>query len=263
MAVVLVACGCTTRFAAIDKFAREHGFQSEMVVGDPFLHRVYRQAGPAESTVTLNVYLEGDGTPYYSRSEIAVDPTPANPVMLRLMALDPGPAVYVGRPCYFDTVSQAPCNPYYWTLGRFSREVVSSLAAVIRAEADRGGASQLRIFGHSGGGALAVLVARELDDLEIAELVTLAGNLDHGKWTALHGYTPLQGSLNPVDGGPLPIFIRQLHMFGESDQIIPPELMKKAAEESLGGLWRVVPGVRHTCCWEVIWPVVLAGQMPD
>lgn len=261
--VVFLGSGCATRFTKVENFAAEHGFQSEVVRGDPFVHRVYRRPGSAENGVSLNVYIEGDGTPYSTRWDVALDPTPSNPVMLKLMALDPGPAVYVGRPCYFDTRHEPPCHPYYWTLGRFSPEVVASLAVVIRSEASRTAARELRIFGHSGGGALAVLVTRVLDDLEITDVVTLAGNLDHAEWTQLHGFTPLSGSLNPVDGGPLAESTQQKHLYGELDRNIPPSLMKKAAEDDLGGLWGVAPGVQHTCCWEAVWPALLAGQLPD
>ena len=37
----------------------------------------------------LHVYIEGDGTPYVARHDFAADPTPRNPLMLRLMTLDP------------------------------------------------------------------------------------------------------------------------------------------------------------------------------
>ncbi|CAL1241117.1 protein of unknown function [Candidatus Methylocalor cossyra] len=47
---------------------------------------------PAPST--LHVYLEGDGRPWQTRWHIAEDPTPREPVMLRLMARDHQAALY-------------------------------------------------------------------------------------------------------------------------------------------------------------------------
>jgi len=243
----------------VGRYARDHGFEPAVVVGSGFRHQVFRRHGGTPSAF-LNVYIDGDGSPYLSRYVVNGDPTPAQPVMLKLMALDPGPATYVGRPCYFGLERSTACNPRLWTLARFSGTVVESLAAVIRSEAARVGATQVRLLGHSGGGALAVLLARRLDAPFVAAVVTLAGNLDHEAWSSLHGYAPLVESLNAICGGPLSGAILQRHYFGEKDEVIPPLLMKKAAEEALGGQWLVVPGMRHTCCWESIWPAVLTGE---
>ena len=77
----------------------------------------------------LHVYLDGDGTPMLG-SYPAADPTPRDPLVLDLMALDSTPSIYVGRPCYHG-LSGAPCSPSLWTSGRYSEPVVASMAAGI------------------------------------------------------------------------------------------------------------------------------------
>ena len=47
----------------------------------------------------LSIYLEGDGLAWVSRTEASRDPTPDNPIGLRLAAIDPAPnVVWIARP---------------------------------------------------------------------------------------------------------------------------------------------------------------------
>jgi len=179
-------------------------------------------------------------------------------VMLRLMALDPGPAIYLGRPCYLGLASRAPCTPEDWTTRRYSPRVVKSMASALATIAGRMAGNRLELFGHSGGGTLAVLLARRVPN--VVRVVTLAGNLDHRAWSEIHGYSPLDQSLNPIDEGPLPQGIVQLHLVGERDRNIPPELVERAARLLGNGKIRILPDVTHICCWEAQWPAVLAGH---
>jgi hypothetical protein len=252
--VVLTAC--STPADRVDDFARSHGLQREVVRGDRFDHVIFRR-GELSPGQVLRVYLEGDGQPYLDRWTVARDPTPLRPLMLDLLLLDAGPAIYVGRPCYFGLATTPPCTPSDWTLGRFSLAVVDSLAAVIGREAQAAGAIEL--FGHSGGGTLVVLLARRLE--HVTRIVTLAGNLDPTAWVALHRYSPLQGSLDPLAGGPLPPTIAQLHFAAQHDRTVPAKLVVEAAGRLGSGSVVVLPAADHTCCWHDSWPAVLSGQL--
>jgi pimeloyl-ACP methyl ester carboxylesterase len=245
-----VLTGCSTPAQRIDREAARYAFTRTVVRGTRFEHLVLRH-GAAQSDRALHVYIEGDGSPYVDERSIARDPTPRTPVMLRLMALDPAPSVYVGRPCYFALQPVADCSPIYWTVARFSTEVVDSMAAVI--EREHAGAPVV-LLGHSGGGALAVLLAQRLPNVQA--VVTVAGNLDTAAWTALHGYSPLDRSLNPADRA-LTGVPRVLHLAGEGDTVVPPDLITAAAAK-IGGEVRIV-AARHGCCWDAIWPAVLDG----
>jgi hypothetical protein len=176
--------------------------------------------------------------------------------MLRLMALDPAPSVYLGRPCYFGLNRDKNCNPSYWTVRRFAPEVVDSLGEALRSEIERSKARTVELFGHSGGGTLAVLLAQRVSG--VTRVVTIGANLDTTAWCSLHHYTPLLGSLNPVELGPTPGRVQLLHLVGSNDTNTPPQLVESAASKTgASGSVRIVQGYTHSCCWQDIWSDVL------
>jgi pimeloyl-ACP methyl ester carboxylesterase len=260
VASCLAACASPARHA--DELARGFGFEREIVGGEGFRHLIYRNTATTTATAgaaMLHVYIEGDGTPYRRPDTVAADPTPRNPLMLRLMALDPSPSIYLGRPCYFEPRRDPACDSIYWTLRRFGPEVLASMEAVLRAERMRAGASRVELFGHSGGGTLAVLLAQRID--EVSKVVTIGANLDLAAWCRLHGYSPLSGSLSPVDLPPPRAALEILHLVGADDTNTPPSLVIGAARARGGEPVRVLAHQNHSCCWEAPWPSVLSGAL--
>lgn len=255
MAILLAACAAPA--TRMDAAAAQRGYARAVVRGTDFRHVTYASGLPAAGG-TLNVYIEGDGTPYLDRWTVSADPTPTRPLMLGLMALDAGPALWVGRPCYVGLATDPPCTPFDWTLDRFSGRVVDSMAAVIERARRAAGASRLHLFGHSGGATLAVLLARRLPEARC--VITLAGNLDTDAWADHHAYTRLRGSLNPAGQGPLPSSVEQAHFAGARDRVLPPELVEPAARRLGADRIVVLAGVSHVRGWEKQWPAILAGH---
>jgi hypothetical protein len=253
-ALCFLQSGCATPVDRIDAFAAERGWTKEILEGSGFRHVVIFN-GVRASQDRLRVYIEGDGSPYLDRWTVSPDPTPRRPVMLELMALDPAPSVYVGRPCYLGLARDPPCAPPDWTVRRYSEQVTASMAQIIERLRVEHGAVALDLYGHSGGGTLAVLIAHRLADVE--RVVTLAGNLDVDAWASYHGYTPLSGSLNPVRFGSLPASIRQLHLAGSADRTVPVWLIRNAVPLLGGGEVQVLKGVTHTAGWREHWRTVL------
>ena len=256
----LLGCGialglgaCATPAERADREAQRLGFARGLVRGSGFDHVVYHREADDPGSGVLHVYLEGDGSPAAAARWHPPDPTLRRPLALRLMALDPAPSLYLGRPCYHGA---GPCSPWYWTLGRYGEEVVRSLAAAVRRAAEEWGAPGLVLIGHSGGGALAMLVAERLP--ETRAVVTLAGNLDPEAWAAHHGYEPLAGSLNPARRPPLDPRVLQLHLLGGRDAEVPPAVVEAALARQPGARRRLLPEADHDCCWEAVWPGLLA-----
>jgi len=232
--VIALLGGCagpSERFAAR---ASALGFGAARVEGEGFAHVVYRPAGlRPDGGRVLHIYLDGDGTPW-ERGRPAPDPTPREPLVLRLMALDPAPRVYLGRPCYHGLAAAPPCVPALWTGARYSEAVVVSLAAAARQLLVMTGHTEIVWLGYSGGGTLAVLLASRAD---------------------LHGQSRLAGSLSPARRPPLPPRIYQRHYAGGRDRVVPPGIV--AGGEILSETLRVIPEYDHTCCWVELWPRLL------
>lgn len=225
-----------------------------MVEGAGFRHVVYLNRRAEDSGEALNVYIEGDGAPWILRRFVAKNPTSANTLMLHLMAQDSAPALYLGRPCYFGLHQDAGCDPKYWSSDRYSAAVVNSMAAALARVAP---GREVNLFGHSGGGALAVLLAARVS--RVKAVVTLAGNLDPDAWTRRHRYEPLRGSLNPSLQPPLPSTIAQYHLAGGGDKNVDTESIEAFARGQPGAVFRLYPEQRHVCCWETVWPEILGN----
>jgi pimeloyl-ACP methyl ester carboxylesterase len=248
---VLAACTSSAP-VRVDHLAAHLGFTREVRHGIGFDHVVYRNRLSGDA---IHIYLEGDGSPWESPTKVSHDPTPRNPLMLRLMAQDQGPAAYVGRPCYHGLAGAPGCDPGWWTDRRYSPEVVASMGGVIHDLVAESRHTRTTLIGHSGGGTLAMLIAERL--AMPCDVVTLAGNLDVAAWTERHGYSPLLGSLDPARRPPLPPSVTQLHLVGRDDTVIPPALVAAVAARQANARVVVLDGVAHRHGWEAIWPVTL------
>ena len=153
----------------------------------------------------LFVYIEGDGLAYLDTRTPSTDPTPVDPLALRLAAADPGPAVlYLGRPCQFAPGRGDPrCSVRAWTTARFGANVVASIDDAISRERARAPERPLVLVGYSGGGVIAALVAARRKDVSL--LITVAAPLDVADWTRRMGVSPLDGSEASARSGGTPL----------------------------------------------------------
>ncbi len=248
---VFLGTGCTT---VAEEFARQAellNLSREVVSSANFHHVVYRKSG--SSSTTLHVYIDGDGTPWIA-GRPADDPTPRNALMLKLMSLDPISSAYVGRPCYHGLHSVDACSSRFWLSRRYGEEVVASLTDVVKQLLRIGNYRHVTLIGHSGGGALAVLLASRLP--ETLAVVTVAANLDLAAWATYTEDDDLKDSLNPAALAPLGPSIKQYHFAGGKDDIVPPALMANAVKR-LGSNLIVIDDYDHVCCWERLWPNIL------
>lgn len=238
--------------------ADKAGLESRRLDSGQFLLTSFQSSGPPTDD-TLAVYIEGDGASWVSPQIPPADPTPTNPVALILASRDAHrPVAYIARPCqYLDKSSLSSCHPRYWTGSRFSSEVVDAIDTAVSAAKLSHGARQVRLVGFSGGGVLAALVALRRQDVE--SLITVAAPLDIAAWAAFHRITPLAGSLNPVDSMAALSGIRQWHLVGEKDSVVPPAYVKQLQERMPFARFRSIPGYSHVCCWAENWPALVDG----
>jgi len=255
LCVLLILSACAGPSKRFDRLADENGFTRHAVQGSAFSHALFTKHR-SNGGKRLHVYLGGDGAPWIRGRWKSADPTPGDAIGLRLMALDRSLSVYLGRPCYHGSGPAQLCDPLLWTQERYSARVVESLQRVLELFLSEGGYSELVLIGYSGGGALAMLLAQRLP--EIRTVVTVAGNLDIDAWTSHHGYLPLDGSLNPKLLPRFTVSVRQIHLIGGADTNIPPWMSRSALIGQPDAHIIEWPEFDHACCWELIWPEILA-----
>lgn len=209
----------------------------------------------------MTVYIEGDGNAWRNRFVLSADPTPSEPIGLKLAVQDSAPlVVYLARPCQFTgTRDGGLCHPRYWASARFAPEVIAATAAAIDHYKALLGAEEIELVGYSGGGAVAALVAATRDD--VVGLITVVGNLDHAAWTAHHEVTPLRASLNPADAAARLATIPQVHFVGSDDSVMPSlvaraYLARLAAPDQARLV--IIEGFDHRCCWVRDWKALRA-----
>jgi pimeloyl-ACP methyl ester carboxylesterase len=254
--IALILAGCATpaqRFAAV---AANHGFIASTVTGRPFEHWLYanRLTTLATADKVLHVYLDGDGTPWEHESWPSDDPTSRNPLILSLMAQDQTPSILLGRPCYHGLNTTTFCNDSLWTSKRYAQEIVDSMVSALNSWLQKQSVKKVVLIGYSGGGALAVLMADKIPAVQT--VVTFAANLDVEAWSKAQGYPTLNESLNPITQKKLPSRIKQLHLAGAEDDIVPAEVVKSYADQQHAA-YHVFPDFDHQCCWEEAWPTIL------
>jgi predicted esterase len=212
-------------------------------------------AGSAQDGL-LSVYIEGDGLAWLSSQTPSNDPTPVDPLALRLAVAQPGGAVaYLARPCQYKGAADARCSQRYWTGERFAEAVIDASDQALDQLKARAGARRLLLVGYSGGGAVAALLAQRRND--VAGLATVAGNLDPNGWTRLHRVSPLLGSLDPMTARHALSRLPQWHWVGSADRNMPATLAQGFSLALPQAQVVVLDGFDHRCCWAERWPVLI------
>ncbi|MBL4744297.1 MAG: alpha/beta hydrolase [Cycloclasticus sp.] len=257
--LTLTACASSPnieqRTITSNQLATHHGWKSVVIVTNLFDLMSYQPKQINAATI-LTVYIEGDGFAWRTRSIPSTDPTPINPIGLKLALNHPdGNAAYLARPCQYTSGNNVRgCEKTYWTDKRFSEDVIAASNQAITALKEKFGATQLQLVGYSGGGAVAALLTARRSD--VIRLITVAGNLDHHAWTDAKQISPLTGSLNPADYWQALSNIEQVHFTGGNDLIIGNVVAQSYKQHfSDDGEISIIslPNFDHHCCWVEQW----------
>lgn len=259
--LLLLHCGdaAASPGSAAD-LVRKAGWKWDVVAADRFDLATARRPLGVRSPV-LTVYIEGDGFAYAAPGRRSMDPTPTDPLALRLALQHPGTGAvaWLARPCQYGPRSRN-CRSDYWSIARYAPEVIDSAGAAIdRLKRDTDGARQLILVGYSGGGALAALLAERRRD--VAALVTVAANLDVAAWIRAHRLTPLSRSIDPATDADRLSRLPQVHFVGAEDRVVGPQIVQgfvaRMAPDAPVTI-AVIPDQDHGCCWAGRWPRLAA-----
>ncbi|MEL7538148.1 MAG: hypothetical protein AAFM91_13940 [Pseudomonadota bacterium] len=232
------ACGLLPRWMQL---ADASDLDSLVVETETFRHRVLanRHAGDH-----LRIYVEGDGEPWIRGQRVAVDPTPAVPLLLELMHDVEHPAVYLGRPCYFGFATSRRCDSRYWTVDRYGDDVVNSMCSAANQLSARYNAKTVELVGYSGGGAIVVGMIDCTDKLTAVK--TIAGNLDPERWTEHHGYLPVRYSTKRAT------VVAETHWQCGNDTNVPPAVTAAYFIKRPDATRIVVDDCTHATGWSPI-----------
>lgn len=201
-----------------------------IVPADPFTLQAFERGHKKYTTAVL--YIEGDGLPYATRKVMNFNPSPADPIGLRIAAQDGSPNVmYLARPCHYRQGYQGnedKCPAVFTGEARYSEAVIHGYMNAldnIKAYHDLTG---FELVGYDGGAAIATILAARRND--VVSLRSIAGNLDTTTTSFINKTEPPAKSLNPVNYAPQLANMPQRHFIGKLDHVTPPEVYGSYAQ---------------------------------
>ena len=218
--------------------------------------RVYKKGEPA------TIYIEGDGNYTVAIKSLSEDnPTPTDPVALRMAAQDSGNnVIWVARPCQYNKgwkADKKDCPVEYSTTKRFAPEVIETYNQVLDNIKSYYNIPSFDLVGYDGGAAIAVILGSQRADIK--SIRTVAGTLDPNTVANLNKQPYQQGSLNPMDFAAGIANIPQRHFIGKLDRTTPPAVYNSFAQAvSQGQCLNVslVDNADHQSGWAEQWKVL-------
>jgi predicted esterase len=251
------------RTALAQSLAQSKGLSERPITTDTFTLLSFLSGVP-DATNVLTVYIEGDGYAWIRGRYPSADPTPRNPLALRLAIAQPqGAVAYLARPCqYYKTINRSICDQSLWTSERFSEKVVHAMNQALDQIKEISGAREVVLVGYSGGARIALEIAARRKD--ITELVAVAGNMDPRAWTEALGLQPVAIANSNHDLIEATAQLKQLYFAGHKDMVVPTDLTIQFMSEFPGpqipALY-VIEANTHGCCWVEQWPMLWTNAL--
>ena len=159
--------------------------------------------------------------------------------------------IYIARPCQY--INSNLCEDKYWTSHRFNQKIINAYEEALNSIKNKYSNKTFDLVGYSGGGTIVTILASFRDDIN--SITTIAGNLDIGEWSKIKNISKLDGSLNPADFSENLENIKQYHLIGSNDKIIPKEIFFSYQNrfKNKNCIRYFIYEADHNCCWENIY----------
>ena len=257
LTIALLSNGCVSKLSpkvrqhTADTVAQAGNLAQQKIATDDFLLTTYQRFDSTADNKQMVVYIEGDGMAWISRDQLSSNPTPMQPIALKLASIDTNTNVlYIARPCqYLWPEKMNACSSKYWSNKRGSEEVISSINQAISVVKQKQNISTIRLIGYSGGGGIAAIITARRQDVN--EFVSVSANLNYKLFTQIHNLSPMDGSIDPITVAKQISSIPQIHYVGDDDRIIPEKIARSFSDKVL-----LVKGVNHDN-WAEKWPLLL------
>ena len=202
--LILILCGC-------QRITPPEAFVYQEIQTD--FYKLASWQKKTDKIAPIRIYIEGDGNAFNYAGQPTTNPTPRGIFLRQIAFNDPNPnVIYLARPCQY--VDDKVCSQKDWTTGRFSPQIVQATIQALRKIAIH---QPIILIGYSGGALLSGLVIEKTPQMPVQKWITIAGVLNHKKWTKDLNLVPLVDSL---DLERLPK-IKQIHLIGDKDDTVP------------------------------------------
>lgn len=250
-----------TRHETAVNIAAAAAMNERIIAAGVFNLTVWERAPKADSSV--NIYIEGDGLAWLNRHTKSLNPTPPDPLTLRLAAMDKAVnVIYMARPCQYSGWNGGDaCPDLYWSQGRTAPEVIQSYIQALDNIKNKYHTGGFNLIGYSGGAGVAALLAAARND--ILSLKTIAGNTDYAAFTTLHSISPMSASIDPITAAAKLAQLPQIHFIGGNDTIVPAAIFNSWQRASGMGTCIqsiTVSDTSHEKGWIEKWPELLNIQ---
>ncbi|RYG59734.1 MAG: hypothetical protein EON60_09510 [Alphaproteobacteria bacterium] len=247
MIAVLMAAGCANKpeglQSVIDRtVVPAHVWQSGATEVDGWTLAIARKG----MGHPVRIYIEGDGHAYVNRTTPSGDPTPYNPVGLKLALKDTHDNVlYIARPCQWEQGTQCRDIRGLWTQKRFITPVIDQYAVLIMRETE---GRPVELVGFSGGAWIALQVAARLQN--VTKVVTVAGNLAPDWVNTQHRVSPMP--VEPYPQGRLAELPVEAYI-GTMDKVVTAGVVDAYREQTGARNVKVIEHyATHTKGWEML-----------
>lgn len=222
---LFILAACTTlesRKQTAADIIDQAGLQAQTLPTSPFnLYAVHNNV--AAQTERMTIVIEGDGYAWIGRYRLSDNPTPTNPIGLKIASALNTPAVYLARPCQY--VSSPNCTPDMWSYNRFNNAVMASYMNALDMLVQQYGVKEFDVIGFSGGAYIALNLSAKRGDIKT--VTTVAGVLDPKAWTDFHDISSLK-----IEQGTESLLLASQntqfkHLCSHDDDIVPCVLVDK------------------------------------